>query len=332
MITVRFWPLSLLGLYNPRKEVVIIFSSLVISKPTKRRRMSNMEFRENIAGWAFLSLNFIGYIMFKLFPIVIALILSFCDWNFISGWAGIKFVGLENYANLFKDEVFLVSMRNTIIYSIGTVPVAIFLSLVMGSILNKHVYYRNVLRLAYYLPNVSSMVAVSVVWMTLFLPSYGPINELLRSIGIANPPRWLHGSSTSLLTIMLLGIWQVLGYNIVIILAGLQGIPESLYESADIDGANVIQKFFKITIPSLSSTLFFLMVISFIRSFQVFTPVQIMTEGGPGYSSSVIVYYIYTTAFQYSNIGYASSMSWVLFFMVFIFTAARTMMNKSNKI
>jgi multiple sugar transport system permease protein len=131
---------------------------------------------------------------------------------------------------------------------------------------------------------------------------------------------------------MLLGIWQVLGYNIVIILAGLQGIPESLYESADIDGANVIQKFFKITIPSLSSTLFFLMVISFIRSFQVFTPVQIMTEGGPGYSSSVIVYYIYTTAFQYSNIGYASSMSWVLFFMVFIFTAARTMMNKSNKI
>ena len=128
MITVRFWPLSLLGLYNPRKEVVIIFSSLVISKPTKRRRMSNMEFRENIAGWAFLSLNFIGYIMFKLFPIVISLILSFCDWNFISGWAGIKFVGLENYANLFKDEVFLVSMRNTIIYSIGTVPVAIFLS------------------------------------------------------------------------------------------------------------------------------------------------------------------------------------------------------------
>ena len=175
------------------------------------------------------------------------------------------------------------------------------------------------------------MVAVSVVWMTLFLPSYGPINELLRSIGIANPPRWLHGSSTSLLTIMLLGIWQVLGYNIVIILAGLQGIPESLYESADIDGANVIQKFFKITIPSLSVHRSFNGNF-FIRSFQVFTPVQIMTEGGPGYSSSVIVYYIYTTAFQYSNIGYASSMSWVLFFMVFIFTAARTMMNKSNKI
>ena len=143
MITVRFWPLSLLGLYNPRKEVVIIFSSLVISKPTKRRRMSNMEFRRILPDGHF-SLNFIGCIMFKLFPIVIALILSFCDWNFISGWAGIKFVGLENYANLFKDEVFLVSMRNTIIYSIGTVPVAIFLSLVMGSILNKHVYYKNV--------------------------------------------------------------------------------------------------------------------------------------------------------------------------------------------
>jgi multiple sugar transport system permease protein len=119
------------------------------------------------------------------------------------------------------------------------------------------------------------------------------------------------------------GVWQSLGYNIIIVLAGLQGISRSLYESADIDGANIVRKFFSITIPSLSSTLFFLVMIAFIRSFQVFTPVQVMTQGGPGNSSSVLVYYIYNTAFQNSDIGYASAMSWVLFLLVFAFTMVR---------
>jgi len=301
----------------------------VVKKQPKGKGLS-LESRENIIGWAFLSLNFAGYIAFKLIPILIALVLSFCEWNFVSGWSGIKLVGLANYKKLFTDPVFLISMKNTIIYAFGTVPFAIFLALIFGVFLNSHVYGKGILRLIFYLPNISSMVAISVVWMVLFLPSYGPINELLRSIGIANPPKWLNGSSTSLLTIMMLGIWQVLGYNIIIVLAGLQGIPASLYEAAEIDGANARQKFFRITIPSLSSTLFFLTMISFIGSFQVFTPVQVMTEGGPGNSSSVIVYYIYTTAFKYNNIGYASSMSWVLFLMVFTFATVRMLIAKRN--
>ena len=296
-----------------------------------KSRHRSLKSGENLAGWAFLSLNFIGYILFKLVPILMALILSFSKWNFVVGFKGIQFVGLQNYAKLFTDDVFKVSMINTLKYSFVMVPIAILLALIVGSILNNHVYFKSGIRLAFYLPNISSMVAVSVVWMILFLPSYGPINTFLTTLGIDNPPRWLNASKTSMLSIIIVSIWQSLGYNIIIVLAGLQTIPVTLYEAAKIDGANAVQTFFRITIPSLSSTLFFLTMISFISSFQVFTPVQVMTQGGPGTSSSVIVYYIYTTAFQYNNIGYASSMSWVLFLMVFIFAATRMVWSKRNE-
>ncbi|HUZ18288.1 MAG TPA: sugar ABC transporter permease, partial [Spirochaetia bacterium] len=139
----------------------------------------------------------------------------------------------------------------------------------------------------------------------------------------AHPPRWLNSTNTSLLSIIIVGVWQSLGYNIIIVLAGLQGIDRAMYESAQIDGANVIRRFLSITIPGLSGTMFFLVMISFIGSFQVFTSVQVMTQGGPGNSSSVLVYYIYTTAFEQGNIGYASAMSWVLFLLVFVFAIVR---------
>ena len=300
------------------------------AKAIGRKKTSAFQRRENLAGYAFISLNFIGYLLFKLVPLMLALILSFADWNFISGWQNIKLVGFENYLKLFSDPVFVRSMINTVVYAIVMVPVAIFIALVFGVILNEYVYGKGILRLAYYLPNVSSMVAVAVVWMILFLPSYGPINQFLTSVGVANPPKWLNGSDTSLLSIIIVGIWQTIGYNIIIVLAGLQGISRSLYESAEIDGANVVQKFFYITIPGLSSTMFFLTMISFIRSFQVFTPVQVMTSGGPGNSSSVLVYYIYTTAFKHSDIGYASAMSWMLFLLVFVFMAGRMIMSRRN--
>jgi multiple sugar transport system permease protein len=206
------------------------------------------------------------------------------------------------------------------------------LALVLGSVLNNHVFGKGFLRLAFYMPHISSMVAISMIWMLLFLPSFGPINNVLRAIGIENPPRWLNASSTSLLSIIIVGVWSSLGYNMIIVLAGLQGISKSLYESADIDGANTVQKFFKIKIPSLSNTLFFLVMISFIRSFQVFTPVQIMTQGGPGNSSSVLVYYIYQLAFKNSDIGYATAVSWMLFILVFIFTISRNIiMKRANR-
>ena len=294
------------------------------------KKTSTFQRKENIAGWLFIGLNFLGYLAFKLIPLLFAGVLSFSEWKFTAGFANIKFVGLNNYKNMFQDEIFYTAVINTIVYSIMLVPVAIFLSLIFAVILDKYVYGKGLLRLAFYLPNISSMVAVALVWMILLLPSYGPVNQILNALGIENAPKWFNGSSTSLLSIAILGVWQRLGYNIIVVLAGLQGISNSLYEAAEIDGANVIQKFFYITLPGLSSTLFFLTMISFISSFQVFTPVQVITSGGPGYSSTVLVYYIYQKAFRYSEIGYASAMSWILFALVFIFSFSRMIANHAK--
>jgi multiple sugar transport system permease protein len=310
------------------KKVIFIQTKHVF---VSKKIFSVEDRNENIAGFTFLFLNLVGYIIFKLVPILIAFVVSFARWNFVLGIKGLKFVALDNYLKLFGDPVFLISFTNTMIYAVVMVPISIFISLILAVVLNEYVFGKGVLRLAFYLPHVSSMVAVSVVWMILYLPSYGPINTFLTSIGMSTPPKWLNGSSTSLISIIIVGIWQSLGYNIVIVLAGLQGIPASLYEAADIDGVNIIQKFFSITIPSLSSTLFFLVMISFIHSFQVFTSVQVMTEGGPGNSSSVLVYYIYKTAFEQNDIGYATAMSWVLFVLVFIFTMMRNFVSAHNK-
>ncbi len=299
-------------------------------KPKAGRQLS-ISARENLTGWAFIGLNFVGYLLFKLAPLIVSGIMSFAKWNFATPITKLKFVGFANYAKLGTDNVFIQSLVNTLIYGIVLVPIAIFLSLVLGVILNKHVYGKGVLRLAFYLPNISSMVAVSIVWMVLFIPAYGPINKVLMTFGVQDPPGWLNASATSLISIIIVGVWQRIGYNIIIVLAGLQGIPVSLYEAAMIDGANAVQQFRYITIPGLSNTMFFLTMISFISSFQVFTPVQIMSQGGPGVSSSVLVYYIYKSAFTNNQIGYAAAMSWVLFFIVLVFTAGRMLVSNARE-
>ena len=282
-------------------------------------------------GWAFIGLNLAGYLLFKLPPLVLAGVLSFAKWNIAASLDTLKFVGFDNFLRIFRDPVFWESFWNTILYAVVMVPIAIGLSLVLAVILDTHVFGKGLLRLAFYLPNISSMVAVSIVWMILFIPSYGPINSILMSLGVSNPPKWLNATSTSLLSIIIIGVWQRLGYNIIIILAGLQGVSRSLYEAAEIDGANGVQKFFYITIPSLSNTMFFLTMISFISSFQMFTPVQVMTKGGPGTSSSVLVYYIYKAAFQNNDIGGASAMAWILFLLVFVFSAARMIVSRKKE-
>jgi multiple sugar transport system permease protein len=293
--------------------------------------MTRREVKENLMGWAFIGLNLAGYLLFKLLPLVLAGVLSFAKWNIAASLDTLKFVGFDNFLRIFRDPVFWESFWNTILYAVVMVPIAIGLSLVLAVILDTHVFGKGLLRLAFYLPNISSMVAVSIVWMILFIPSYGPINSILMSLGVSNPPKWLNATSTSLLSIIIIGVWQRLGYNIIIILAGLQGVSRSLYEAAEIDGANGVQKFFYITIPSLSNTMFFLTMISFISSFQMFTPVQVMTKGGPGTSSSVLVYYIYKAAFQNNDIGGASAMAWILFLLVFVFSAARMIVSRKKE-
>ncbi len=277
--------------------------------------------RENLIGWIFLLPNLLGFILFKLVPIIGSLFLSFSTWNLISGLRGIHFIGIRNYANLLTDTWFIKSFENTIIFTFVSVPAAVFLGLILAMILNDRIYLRNVVRLGFYLPNIASIVAVAVVWEILFLDNFGPIDMFLHSVGIVHPPRWLTSTQWALPSIIIVSVWQVIGYNAIIFLAGLQTVPSMLYEVADMDGANGLTKFFKITIPMLSPTMFFVVVTSIIGSFQVFAQVNIMTQGGPGTATTVIVYDIYRTAFKFDQIGYANAMGWVLFILVFIFTA-----------
>ena len=172
----------------------------------------------------------------------------------------------------------------------------------------------------FFFPTITSMVAVGIVWGIIFNPYTGPLNQILEAIGIQNPPMWLASSKTALLSIMIVAIWKQAGYYMVILLAGLQSIPQQLYEAAQIDGAGAIKRFFNVTLPMLSPTMFMVLILNIISSFQVFDLINIMTEGGPGRSTNVLVYRIYQEGFQQLKFGYASAMAYFLFLIVLIVT------------
>lgn len=272
--------------------------------------------RENLTGYLFLLPSLIGFVVLKLYPVLFALIMSFCKWDLISGYDQIQWVGLKNFTAMFSDRNFLVSFSNTFKYVLFSVPGQLLLGIVFAVILDKCVYFKRYFRTAFFMPYIANMVAVSVVWMAMFHSSQGPVNAFLRALGIANPPQWLSSRDYALPTISLMSIWTGMGYCIVVYMAALQGIPAELYESAKIDGANGFQQFMKITLPLVSPTTFFLMLIKIIGTFQVFGPVKLMTQGGPGRATLVVVYQIYREAFQYYKIGYASALTLVLFVII----------------
>ena len=264
--------------------------------------------------------SLLGFLIFTFIPVVISLCLSFTSWNFMEGIEGIKFNGLANYIRLFSDEWFLNSYKNNIIFTAVTVPVLIALGLVMATIINKYIYGGGVVRTMIFIPYIASVVAVCTVWMVLLQPSYGPVNEFFRSIGIANPPGWLADFKWYLPSIMVIYVWQQVGYYSIVFLAGLKGLPEDVYEAAKVDGASSIRQFFSLTVPLISPTTFFLTIMGIIGSFKVFDQISVLTQGGPGSSSSVMAYYVYRTAFDYFEMGYANTLAWALFVLVFIVT------------
>lgn len=276
--------------------------------------------RQNITGYLFIAPNMIGFTFFLLIPVLFSLVISFTSWDMVSGISGVKFTGLRNYINLASDTFFIKSCINNIIYTLAFVPSTMFFALILAVIMNRNIWGRKALRTAFFIPFVTNIVAVSVVWIAMFQPEAGPINQFLHSIGMKNTPMWLASSDTVMYSIITVNVWMNLGYTMVIYLAGLQNIPKDLYEAATIDGAGVFQQFFKITIPMLSPTTFFILITTIIHSFKVFGTVNVMTQGGPGDASSVIVFDIYTTAFRYYKMGYASSMAWVLFIVIFLVT------------
>lgn len=283
----------------------------------KKKRLNQ---GDGLKAFLFLLPSLTGFIAFVLFPVLFSLVLGFTKWSFAQDLSTMKFVGLNNFKDLMDDVWFKGSFKNSIIFTFSVVPFSIVFGLLFGVLINKFVYFKSYFKVTIFMPYISSTVASAVVWRMLLAPSNGPVNGFLMSIGIADPPKWFGDLKWSLFSVILFTIWQTFGYNVIVYCSGLQGIPSDLYEAAEIDGAGEIQKFMHITIPMVSPTTFFLAITGIITSFKAFDQIQVLTNGGPGTSSSVLVYYIYRFAFEKYQMGYASAAAWILFTIIFMVT------------
>lgn len=273
--------------------------------------------KETITGYLFIVPNMVGFLVFMIIPIGFSMVMGFTDWKIYEPFAESVFVGLDNYQHAFQDKWFVQSIVNNL-YFLLFVPVQMFIALVCAVLVNGKLFGGTIVRMSIYMPYITSFVAISLIWFQLLHPSQGVINQALMALGVAEPPRWLGSSAWVKPAIILIITWQTLGFKMLLYLAGLQGIPQYLYESADIDGASAVQKFFRITLPLISPVSFFILIISVINTFMMWSTIQILTNGGPGTASTVIGYYIYKVAFEQDNMGYASSISWILFFIVLV--------------
>lgn len=287
--------------------------------------------RDALIGWLFLTPEFIGILVLGLFPLLFSLYLSFTDWNLVGGLSSINFVGLDNFKTLFTDEKFYMALKNNALFTLITVPVGMILALILSVCIHSKVYGKEYFKVAFFIPYISSIVALGAVWSALYHPSQGPINRFLISMGMMDPPKWLADTQFSLIAIMIITIWAGIGYQIIIFIAGLSNIPDEMYEAADIDGASRIKQFFHITLPLLGPTISFLFITLLMSSFKVFDLIAFLTNGGPNDSSTVLVYLIYEEGFRNFRMGYASAISWVLFLIVGIITMITwKIQNKSN--
>ncbi|MDI7247485.1 MAG: sugar ABC transporter permease [Bacillota bacterium] len=277
------------------------------------RRVSALQRAQTRRAYLFLLPNIAGFFVFILGPAVASLLLAFTNWDLLTP---IQFVGLANFKEMAGDRDFRQALWNTVYYTAASVPLSIAFSLMLALVLNKVVRGISFLRAAYFIPVISSTVAVAIVWMWIYEPEGGILNRLLSLIGIEGP-QWLTDPSWAMPAVILMSVWKNLGYNMVIFLAGLQGIPSHLYEAARIDGANQWSQFWYITVPLLSNTTFFVVIMSVISSFQVFDQAYVMTKGGPAGATMTVVYYLYQNGFQFFRMGYAAAIAWFLFVIVF---------------
>ncbi|MEF2071099.1 carbohydrate ABC transporter permease [Consotaella aegiceratis] len=285
------------------------------ARQIKPRTAAQRRRRNNLVAYSFIAPNFIGFAVFTLGPIIFAFILAFLHWD---GSNPIQFAGLDNFWRLFRDSAFIAAFWNTIVYTVATVPLTLVCALGLAVVLNQKVFGRNFFRTVMFFPYVASLVAVAVVWNMIFNPSMGPFNMLLYTLGLdpANMPGWAADKHWAMVTVILFSVWKNMGYYMVIYLAGLQGINPDLYEAAGLDGANAWQKFRYVTIPQLSATTFFVSIMLTIQCFKVFDQIYMITQGGPGTSTLVLVYHIYNEAFISWDLGYASMVAVVLFLLV----------------
>lgn len=291
------------------------------------KKQNRLQAKENISGYAFVAPALICFILFMAFPFFLTLILSFFDFNFLkvkklSQLAKyLNFCGFDNFVNMFKDRRFIEAIKNTAIYAITTVPASIILGLVLAYVLNGKVFGKKLLRLAFFVPYISSVVALGAVFKFLFRED-GIINNVLMNLHlISEPVRWTTDPAVSKIPIILLVIWSSLGYVLIIYMAAMQNVPKTLYEAATIDGANSFTQFVKITIPMISPTTFYLIIVRMIAVFKIFSSVNVFTMGSSITSNTSIVQEIYSSAFSNYEHGYASAQSVVLLIIILIITA-----------
>jgi multiple sugar transport system permease protein len=271
---------------------------------------------------AFIGPSIILLLIFMLIPILVSLTLSFTDFNVfaIYDWSNASFIGFENYNNLMKDPLFWKALLNTLYALVVAMPLTIILALSFAALLNRETtYFKNFFKVSFYLPSITNTVAIAIVWSWMLNPDYGLINWFLGLIGIQGP-NWLGDPAWAMPSVIMLVVWKAVGYNIILFTAGLQNIPDYLYEAAELDGASKFQKFLHVTIPSLRPTIFFVTVMTIIGYLQLFEEPYMLTGGGPLDSTLSIVLYLYRQGFRFFKLGYASSIAFVLFIMIFALT------------
>jgi multiple sugar transport system permease protein len=271
--------------------------------------------------------------VFFFIPVIAAFLISFTDFDIytLGDFSTLRFVGLDNYLTLFKDDLFWTALKNTFYFVIVAGPLSIMISLGAALILNtKLVRFKAIFRLSYFLPVVTTLVAVAIVWRFIYHHNFGIMNYFIGFFGI-DPIDWLGDPFWAMPSIILMAVWKNFGYNMIIFIAGLQNIPEELYEAANIEGANAWQKFKSITIPMLAPTTVFISIITMIGFFQLFAEPYVMTQGGPLNSTLSIVQYMYQEGFRWWNMGYSASIAFVLFFIIFIGTLIQFKVQKSGE-
>lgn len=294
-----------------------------VSGKKKKMKLSAMAKREEKWALIFVAAPVIGFLLFMAYPIIFAFFTSLTTWNGAKGLAGMldRFCGFDNYIKLFGDAKFWKTLLTTTIYLIG-IPIGMILGLLLAMGMNRKIPGVRVLRTMYYVPVISSLVAVSILWAWVYNYDYGLLNVIIKSLTGLHGPNWLGDEVLIKVSMIIFMVWKGLGTSIILYLAGLQNIPRSYYEAAMVDGANGFQKFKNITLPLLSPVTFYIMITTLIGGFQVFVEVQVMTtNGGIGYSAATMVYYLYQKAFESYHLGYASAIAIILALIIFVITA-----------
>ncbi len=275
---------------------------------------------EKFAGWIFIFPALIGTFIFIIIPVICSFGLSFTKWDLLNP---IQFVGFENYRNLFAEPLFYKILVNTIVFALSTSILGVIIPLVLACILNSKIRGSEFYKTAYFLPFITPMIVIGIVWEWIFDPNIGILNHVLH-LHI----NWLYNTHFAMPALIIVSVWKLIGYNMIIFLSSLSSISQSMFEAAKIDGASPVQTFVNVTVPLLSPSIFFVVIITAISSFQIFDLIYLMTEGGPLDSTNVLVYAIYKNAFEYFNVGKASAIAYVLFVIILLLTVIQWSLRK----